>query len=578
MVLTKQADGVRIRASVLLPIILAAAVYLISSAGRGVTDYDEAYYVQPALHMVESGDWVTPYANGVRFLEKPPLLYWVTAASFKIFGIHEFALRLPTALAVIALVWIVMLILRSLGDGSAVMIGGLSVAFSAGTYLFTRETLHDIWLVLFLTLAVYAFIKWHLKLLHPLRPALLFYGAMAGGFLCKSLVGVAFPLGIVVLFFLLSRECPRWNTLHVVPGVLFFLLLAVPWHWLAAVRNAGFLHYFFIEEQFLRFLGMRELPVLWSLPLWLFWVLVPLWFFPWTVFLPAAVSANRKQEDRKRRILVRISVAWVVVILGFFSLSTRLEHYAFPALPALSIFVAAGIQRGTKSRAVLWGFRVLVVTGMLALLFGIVAGIWIAAGPGFDYGPSGASDRIAETDFSIMIEMPREIVESLYKPAAVTIVAMSVGFGIALWFERRRRRLDAFIAIAMVMVVVCGMIHWSMYLCEDLISSKKFGIAIGREARPGDRVVVIGDYETANSLNFYEPLNVQVVEGRAYALIPGMDFPDSPKILLTLDEFQSAWQSEERVFVLAPESWIAFLNLEGRELAQVLDRVVLCNH
>src|SRR5512141_1511585 len=94
--------------AMLLPLLLAAVLYLGTTTGRAVIDYDEGYYAQAAKHMVERGDWVTPYANGVRFLEKPPLLYWLTAASFSAFGINEIALRLPTALAVIALVWIVM--------------------------------------------------------------------------------------------------------------------------------------------------------------------------------------------------------------------------------------------------------------------------------------------------------------------------------------------------------------------------------------------------------------------------------------------------------------------------------------
>ena len=94
--------------SLLLPLLLTGILYLGTTTGRAVIDYDEGYYAQAAKHMVEHRDWVTPYANGVRFLEKPPLLYWLTAASFSVFGINEFALRLPTALAVIALVWIVM--------------------------------------------------------------------------------------------------------------------------------------------------------------------------------------------------------------------------------------------------------------------------------------------------------------------------------------------------------------------------------------------------------------------------------------------------------------------------------------
>jgi len=357
-----------------------------------------------------------------------------------------------------------------------------------------------------------------------------------------------------------------------------FLLLTAPWHWLAALQNRGFLEFFFIGEQLFRFLGKREPPVLWSVPLWMFWALILVWFFPWTAFLPAAFSANRKPGDRNQRILARIAVAWVVVILGFFSLSTRLEHYAFPVLPALAIFVAGALNRIGDSRAILWAFRGLAIFGILAVVFLASAGIWIVAGPGLEYTAAEPTDRIAETDFSILAEMPPEILRDLFKPAAVTVVALSIGFGIALWFETHRRRMQALISVAAVMVVVCGMTHWSLNICEDLISSKKFAKAIARDVQSEDRVVVVGDYESANSLNFYQPLKVEVVEGRAYALIPGMKFPGSPKVVLTPEEFQSAWRSDRRIFALVPESRIDALKLDGYEMLRVQDRVLIRNH
>jgi hypothetical protein len=565
------------RLSLLLPILLTAIVYLFSAADRAVTDYDEGYYAQPAVHIVKHNDWITPYVNGVRFLEKPPLLYWVTAASFKAFGINEFALRLPTALAMIALVWIVMLIARLVADEEAVLVSGLSTSFSVGAYLFTRETLHDIWLVLFLALAMYAFLKWYLDPLHSWRPALLFYAAMAGGFMCKSLVGVAFPVGIAALFFLVSRECPRWRTLHLVPGLLLFLILAAPWHWLAAVQNQGFLEFFLVKEQFLRFLGKREPPILWSVPLATFWSLILVWFFPWIAFLPSAFWASRRSCERNERVLLKLALIWTGVVLGFFSLSDRLEHYAFPALPALSLFIAVAFSHRHKSKSMLWAFRGLAIIGAAILAFGIGSGIWLASGHALQFTATGPADRLAETDFSIMADIPPKILSNLLKPAAVTIISLGIGFFVALCFEMRLRRVYALMSIVAVMVVVCGMSHWSLNICEDLISSKKFALAIAREARPGDRLVVVDDYESANSLNFYEPLQVEIFDGSAYALIPGMRYPDAPKIILSPEEFQTAWKSAGRVFVLVPVTRIGELNLEGKEVIRVLHRALIRN-
>jgi hypothetical protein len=577
MIVEKQATRIWTMRWMLLPILLSAMVYFFSTTNRGVIDYDEGYYAQAAKGMAESGNWVTPYVDGVRFLEKPPFLYWVTAASFRVFGSNEFALRFPTALAVIALVWVVMLIARRLADQGTALISGLITAFCAGTYLFTRETLHDIWLVLFLTLAMYAFVKWYLDPLHSLRPALLFYMASAGAVMCKSLIGIVFPLGIVAVFFLISRELPRWRTLHLVPGVLLFLGLTVPWHWLAAAQNRGFLDFFFVGEQFLRFFGKREPPVLWSLPLLTFWALVLVWLFPWTAFLPASIAESRKPGDRNRRTLVRLALVWAGGVLVFFSVSSRLEHYVFPAIPALSLLVAETLGR-SESKSVLWAFRGLAILGILALVIGAGAGVWLIAGHRFHVTSAPRTDPLAATDFSVIEEIPPVVLSNLLKPAALTLISMAIGFPTALWFERSHRRIRAVICVASVMMVVCGATHWSLRICEDLISSKKFAVAIASQARPGDRLVVVGDYESANSLNFYEPLPVQVYDGKAYALIPGMRFPQAPQIVLSPKEFRAAWLSPARMFALVPENRIGDLSPRGIEIMEVLNRVLIRNH
>ncbi len=578
MMTETQSSGNWGRWSILLPLLLAAILYLGTTTGRGVIDYDEGYYAQASKHMVESGDWVTPYANGARFLEKPPLLYWITAVSFSLFGINEFALRLPTSLAIIALVWTVLQMARRASGEKAGFIAGLCTTCSAGIYLFTRETLHDVWLVLFIAVAMYAFLEWRLDPLHSLRPAMLFYSAMAGAMLCKSLIGVAFPLGIVAVFYALSREWPKWRSMHIAPGSLLFLTLTVPWHWLAEIRNEGFLNFFFVGEQFLRFFSKREPPILWSVPLLTFWALVLVWFFPWTAFLPAGIMEARKTAGDRQRALLKLSIAWVVVILGFFSLTDRLEHYAFPALPALPLLVAGVLGRTEESRSIRWGFRGLAILGILVLAFGIGAGLWLAMGPGLEYASAGPTDRLSEADFTILADMPADIIKKLFKPAAVTIALIAAGFLAAFWLENRRRRMYAVICLAIAMTGICGMIHWSLAICEDFISSKKFGLAVAELARPGDRLIVVGDYESANSINFYQPLHVEVVDGLAYALVPGMKYPDAPRTILPRQEFASAWKSPKRVFALVPKTRIGELSPAGTEVLQVLHRVLVRNH
>src|SRR6185295_13221668 len=138
------------------------------------------------------------------------------------------------------------------------LIAGLAFALSIGTLLFTVEALLDIALVFFLTLSMDAFLAWYLDPRRPPGPALLFYASLAGALLSRSLIGVFFPVAIVGVFLLLSKERPKLRDLHLAPGALVFLALAAPWHLLAAWRNPGFLRFFFLNEQVLRFFQQRE--------------------------------------------------------------------------------------------------------------------------------------------------------------------------------------------------------------------------------------------------------------------------------------------------------------------------------
>lgn len=574
-----KSDWIRSRSILFLPLTVAAFIYLLSTADRAVTDYDEGYYAQAAQQMVLRGDYVTPYANGVRYLEKPPLMYWLTATSFRIFGITEFALRLPTALGVILLVWIVSLTAAHAWGNLAGAFSGLVMASAVGTYLFTREVLHDIWLVFFIALAIFAFLRLYLSTERHWPYWFLFYLAFAGAVMCKSLVGIAFPLGIIILFYLLAREHPKWKKFHIVPGTLLFLILTIPWHCLAAIRNPGFLYAFFVNEQFLRFLGKQDPPGQTSVPLLLFWLLLLVWYFPWTMFLPASFESARRPASDSHRTLIRLALIWFVVIMGFFSFSSRLEHYAFPALPALALLTGLALSKPQAGKWLQRAFGGLAVLGILLLSMGIVAGIWFR----FSGLPlvSSSADRanvIAATDYSILEEMPSDIMRQLIVPAVITLIVFAVGFTVAFLLERRKHRLPAVLVLAAAMTTMFGMTHWSLQICEDMISTKKFGLVIAREAKSQDRLVVIGDYESANSLNFYQPLRVEIYQGLAYHLIPGMKYPDAPRIILTDQEFETLWHGGEKVFVVVPQIQAALMKLDGKEMLLIGDRVLICNH
>ncbi len=188
-----------------------------------------------AKTMLHTGNWVTARLDGVLYLEKAPLKYWITAICYSVFGAHTWVARLPNALAVIALCLLVYRMCCWAGNERAGFYSAVVLGTSIGLFLFTRIVIPDAILTLAITLAIYAF----LRTIEDEQPhaawAYLFYASLAAGVLLKGLIGVVFPVGISVVYLALrGREgWTRIRRLHLVTGVLLFLALAAPWHILA---------------------------------------------------------------------------------------------------------------------------------------------------------------------------------------------------------------------------------------------------------------------------------------------------------------------------------------------------------
>jgi 4-amino-4-deoxy-L-arabinose transferase-like glycosyltransferase len=571
---------------------MAAGVYLFTASGRAILDDGDALYSHVAQNMAATGDWVTPYADGVRFLDKPPMLYWLAAASLRVFGVSEFAVRFPAACAVAAIALLIFFLGRKAGGPFAGFVAGSAFTFCAGTFLFTLMAFPDIFFVFFLTLAVTAFYVWYRDDGNPVFPALLFYAAAAGAVLSKGLIGLVFPAAIALLFLILSRDFGRLRHFHLVKGTLLFFLLAAPWHILAAVRNPGFLWYYFVNEQFLRFLGKRQPLDYESISLPIFWALALAWLFPWSVFLPALRHLARiwrgsGDEDTAARDAVKICFCWALVVFVFFSVSSRIEHYSMPIFPPLAILTGAalsleGIAVNRARKTIARGFAFLGFLGGAAALLLVAGGLLLATGAFGDAGQSQAesSARIHAYKyyFAPLFEMPPEIVARLKTPLVGTLAAMTLGFAGSWLFARRGRRMAAVLAINLTMAGFCFFTWQSLGICEEFISSRQFGQKLNELYKPGDAAVVLGDFETANSVNFYAPVPLYIFKGSAALLAQGMSYPDAPRMLLTPTSFDAMWEGSSRAFLLAPEDQLPLLNLQSAwPVLRSSGRILVCN-
>src|SRR5262245_56976914 len=220
----------RIHLSLLL--LLAALIYIGSAWNPSLQDDADSAHAEAAREIVERGDWVTLHINGVRYLEKAPLIYWAVAVSYKIFGFTQFATRLPLAIGAMLLVAAVYYFGRWLGGGRAGFYSGLAICSSLGVYLFTRIMIPEVVITLFLTVAFYFFLKVYLGELDS-RWVYVFYACMAAAVLSKGLIGVIFPCGVLFVFVLMTGVWRRFWRMRPVSGLVVFLLILVPWRRLA---------------------------------------------------------------------------------------------------------------------------------------------------------------------------------------------------------------------------------------------------------------------------------------------------------------------------------------------------------
>jgi len=560
-----------------------AGLYLYADLGRYTLDDVDGLYTHVARQMIERRDWVTPYADGVRFLDKPPLMFWLMAISYRALGLTEFAPRVPFVLAVVCTAWLLGLTLKRAGESYGASLAALCFSICGGTFVFTRTTQPDMLMVLFDTLALLTFTEWYRDEKGSLAKALGFYAALAGAALSKGLVGLILPLGMVGGFFVWNRRLPRLRHFHWVKGLLLFLTIAAPWFVLAARRNPGFVWHFFVDEHVLRFLGRRQPFDYQSIPLPLFWLLFLVWLFPWSPFIPAIGALFKSSVPEPLRDVVRLSLSWALFGLVFFSLSARLEHYALALLPPISILIGVALARGVRQDGageeawVARGLRVLALVGALLgpLLIGVA--IWLAVG---HLGSLPALDRGLDAykyDFGPLFHIPPPVVARLLPMLFASGIVLSASGPAIHWLSQSRRPL-AILALALVGTILCILAAKSLAACEEMLSSRQFGIVLGRLQKPGDVVINMGDFETANSLSVYAPMPLLVFEGKAAVLSWGLRYADAPQRVLTRDEFVARWNTPQRTFLLLPlEQFPQLPHGAYHEVFRDGGRVLYCN-
>ena len=550
-------------AAVILLIVLSAAIYLGNAGFPALLDDADASHAMVSREMLQRHDGVIPYMNGIRYLMKAPLHYWVVAISYAVLGQSEFSTRLPVALAMIGLVLLVNEFAWKFFGVRAGLYSGLVACTGAGFFLFTRIMIPEAIYALEFTVIFYLFLRGWTGSLNP-RAAYWGAAALTGlAMLTRGLIGVIFPAAILFLFIAATRSWNRWRELHLFSSAAIFLLVVAPWHILASLRANSFFWSYFINEHLNRAIGTRYPPDYEAVPLWLWLSAHLVWLFPWSIFLPAALRCiprprtwkSLSPEGQARLLLV----LWAGFILLFFSLTfgSRMEYYSFGAWPAIAMLLGIGLARAEEQ-----GKRWLVrIQAALAAVGAVLAAVLIAmlciSARVPVNGDISSLLKEHENNFyrvsmAHILDLTPQAFALLRFPSALAAAVFLLGLGAAWWLRRSRREQAAAVCLGVTMAVFFFAANIALCVFGPYLSSRPLMSKVLPRITSADTLALYGEFDAMSSVAFYSDRQLLLWNGRYNNLAPGSYYADAPRIFLTDPEFLALWRGPNRVFLFVP--------------------------
>ena len=565
-------------------LLVFAAVHFAALFAPPLLDDADATHAVAAQYMARSGDWVTLKVDGIRYLEKPPLPYWLAAADYHLFGFNVFATHLPLSLGVLGLAFLAWAWGRRAYGDRAAFYAALGILTSVGVFLFTRIFIPEVLLTLLLAFAFYNFLIG----LEDEKPSRFYltWAALGLAMLAKGLVSPVFFFLAAVPYLWFTGDWRRWREFRLASGLLLFLVIAAPWHILAGLRNPGaghpvgnipamgnvhgFFYFYFINEHVLRFLGKRY-PVDYNkLPFLLYWSLHLVWLFPWSIYLPvvlrrAWVARTRWDFASARSALFRVRTnllltIYAAVILLFFSLSTNQEYYTFPVYFPLLLLTAgalAGEEGEISSKWLNAGQAVLVAVGAVAAI-ALGYGLWSSRGlpSSSDIGALLAHRDVAGYTLSMahLFDLTGPSFAALRLPAGLAAVGLLLGPITAWVLRRQRHHFEATVSVAFTSAVFLIAAHIALVRFEPMLSSRAMAGTINHIAPPGTDATLIlyGDVADGSSLLFYTQRQALLVNGRLSSVLWGSNYPDAPRVLISDQDLLALWGAGPRRFLFVP--------------------------
>ncbi|MBF0550587.1 MAG: glycosyltransferase family 39 protein [Deltaproteobacteria bacterium] len=475
--------------ALLFLILLSCVLFSFDLGGRGLWETDEGRYAEIAREMLESGDWVTPRLNYVKYFEKPPLYYWLTAASFTLFGQTEGAARFVPALFGLLGVVLTFGLGRRISGHRTGWISGVILTVSLEYAILARVVIIDMTLTFFMTAALTLF---YLSYKQNGELSLLGLAAVAAGLatLAKGPMGVALPGAVAVVFLTLVGGWRTFKPTTIFLSALVFLAVTTPWYLLVSLRNPEFPAFFFLDQNLGRYLTTAHQRYE---PAYYYLGILAAGFFPWTAFLPASLKTlwpgwrrpAWKQDEGLTFLLV-----WVVFEFVFFSLArSKMMHYILPLYPPLAIltgrlvttwFFDGAMPRVTRPVKISYSILALVTAALL------ITGV---AYPWFD---------------------PEVTYRMIMAPLTIMAVILVGGVTGSYFLFGQNKGPAAFATLVAMtsLMIISGVL--AMNQADPYRTVKSLAAEINRRATPADLVVSCDDYY--QGLPFYTKRRVIVFQ------------------------------------------------------------------
>jgi len=521
---------------------------------------NEGLYSEIAREMNETGDYLTPHLNHLRYYEKPPLFYWCTAASFRLLGVSEASARLVSALSGVGTIFLTMLMGSLLGGKRLGALSGVIVGSSLGMMGMCRLTMFDPLLTLWVTLA---FLGFTIGYISPRRAwgYPLCSAAFALALMTKGPVALMIGVPPMLAFITLTGGWRRWREMMLWQCALIFVAIAAPWHIAVSLRDPNFAHFYFINETIDRFIGTR-IPADYRTDEWYFYLTRTLLLFaPWSLLLPLSIvawprklsGANGRETDAASRSTIAqldawadpspsgapsylLAVLWFVWPLTFFSIATnKANYYLLPTFPAQALLVGRLLSLMGRARVAAFLPRRLVLVSFALMVVMAPIGLYLVEM--YPHRMVAALDPIArsEVTWALVVTLALWVVGGLQGVFARGARSGAVG-SLAL----------SAVSLALAMGLVVGQV-------PDEMPSSRLAAAAARQYA-GDRVPVLldGPYEQRATVGFYLHRRLVCINGRNGDLWFGSTLEPCDEWFPTTAEVLHRARHGEKMVLLVP--------------------------